>query len=88
MADFDFPGDGQGGGIDLEDRTQEFRIGYRAHISADVHLISMKSKVTTVGDIHLPDMPRLQVHDLHLMGTVDDGIETGTVGLDVVAHIA
>ena len=74
MPDLHFACDGERGGVNLKDGTEHLRRGDRADIGTDVHLTALERHVPAVGQVHLGDMSRLQVHDLNLMRTVDDGI--------------
>ena len=87
MTDLYLPGDLQGEGIDLIDRTEHVGVSHRTHIGTDVGLIVLEGHVPAVGDIDLGNMSCFKVHDLEFMGTVDDSIKFSSVGLDIVSHI-
>ena len=87
VPDLDLTRDAQGSSVDLIDRTKHIRIGDRAYIRTDIHLIALESEVATVREVYLTYMAGLEIHDLHLVRAVDDGIEPSAVPLYIVAHV-
>ena len=88
MPYFHFPCDGERGGINLEDRAQQVRVGYRTDIRTDVCFAVSKSHIAAIRNIDLSDVPRLQIHDFQFMRTIDDRIEFTAIHLNIVANIA